>query len=105
MTGEMSTCDITEGGEHYAWAQDVRQAAQDIARRSQWAVKLKEVRPFDVYQGPYADMTIGRLWSGETEDDWCFEFYLRGKQQYIQGTTKHIASELRALAKKPRSRQ
>lgn len=69
MTGEMSYCDIRPGGEHHAWAEVIREAAIRLGRLTAWRVKLVTMRPFDVYQGPYAELEIrgehAQLWSTE----------------------------------------
>jgi hypothetical protein len=71
-TGEMSRWDIKPGGDDYGWAQMVEKAAKQLQRLTRGNVRFQDVRPFDKYQGPYAQMSQGSLWSGENEG----EFYL-----------------------------
>lgn len=77
MTGEMNYAAIGVGGEHEEWAAAIRAAALSIGRRTGWRLRFEEMRPFDVYQGPYAQCTLDgescRLWSGETELDYVLE--------------------------------
>lgn len=90
----MSWGDIRKGGEHHAWAKSIWRAAQRVARMSKWAVKVVEVRPFDVYQGPYADMTIGRFWScSDNESTFFYEDDLR--TWTAEGTVEQIAAAIR----------
>ena len=98
MTGEMGWIDIEEGGEHYGWAQELRRAAQQIARKSRWAVKFMEVRPFDEYQGPYAVMSDGKLWSGEDDGEFYWEHGLHDDRNK-EGTIDEIAAYLRSVKK------
>ena len=97
MTGEMSYVDIREGGEHYEWALDIRRAAQELARRTRWLVKFEVMRPFDVYQGPYAVLTSGELWSGYAETETGEPaYYYKGSGFDLLGSVPEIAAELRA---------
>ena len=98
MTGEMSSYDVAEGGEHYEWAQHIRTAAQQVARRSLWAVRFIEMCPFDVYQGPYAELTTGRLRGGDAEHDFYWERYC-GDPLAKAGSVATIAEHLRKLLK------
>ena len=65
MAGEMSQYDTEPGGDWYEDAQQLRRAAMSICRRLRWRVRLNGVHPFDQYQGPFAQMTNGRLWFTE----------------------------------------
>jgi hypothetical protein len=91
MTGEMHVTEIREGGDHYEWAQAIRKAAQSLARRTRFALRFKEMKPFDVYQGPYAQMNYGTLWSGEQMDT----FYYDGLGLQISGTLDFLADKIR----------
>lgn len=51
-TGEMSQDDIENGGDWY----DARMELEELLKPTK---KFKEVKPFDVYQGPYALMKNG----------------------------------------------
>lgn len=79
-TGEMSMRDIQPGGEYHDWAHRIEQAArtiQQITARGGYRVSFLGMKPFDVYQGPYAVMTEGKLWSsGEDDENFYFEFRL-----------------------------
>jgi rubrerythrin len=66
-TGEMSLRDIQPGGEFYNWAKQIENAAKKIQRRTGNKIKFVKMVPFDAYQGPYAQMSNGKLWSGENE--------------------------------------
>lgn len=88
MTGEMHYTSIQKGGEHYGWAQQIRRAAISLQRRTH--LHFISMKPFDVYQGPYAQMNYGTLWSGETEG----QFFYDGLGIKIQGTIPDIAAEV-----------
>lgn len=90
MTGEMSYCDIETGGEHHGWAVMIRKAAQSLARRTRFAIRLVGVRPFDVYQGPYAQLNTGTLWCGEVER----EFFYDAGRFHWKGTVEEIAAAI-----------
>lgn len=96
MTGEMHYTSILKGGEHYGWAQLIRTAAQSIARRTKFALRFEEMRPFDVYQGPYAVMNHGELWSAEAQGT----FFYRGLGIEVCGTVEHIAAKVREVTDK-----
>ena len=66
-TGEMSLRDIQPGGEFYDWAKQIENAAKKIQGRTGNKIRFVKVMPFDAYQGPYAQMSNGKLWSGENE--------------------------------------
>ena len=73
-TGEMSLHDIKPGGDHYEWAQQIEKAARRIQKLTKGKLKFREIKPFDVYQGPYASMSDGKLWSGEEEGEFYFDY-------------------------------
>lgn len=66
-TGEMSRNDIIDGGEHYEWAKSIENDVKDISDLTNGQVKFVKMNPFDVYQGPYATVTINgtpdKIWS------------------------------------------
>jgi hypothetical protein len=97
-TGEMGSHDIQPGGEHYGWAQDVEKAAKKIQRFTKNKVRFKEMRPFDVYQGPYALLTSGKLWSGEREGEYFFDYQL-GAEKGVTGTPDEIAEAILSYLK------
>lgn len=88
-TGEMSRGDIQPGGEYYSWAQQIEKAAREIQRLSKGRVKFLEMRPFDVYQGPYARMSEGKLWSGERNGQFVYD-----GRETVSGTPGEIALAL-----------
>jgi hypothetical protein len=90
MTGEMSYGDIRKGGEHYEWAQDLKFASLRLMRMTKHRIKLVKVRAFDVYQGPYADLCVGRLWTTEVPKCYFFE----GLSISVNGTLRMIADEI-----------
>ena len=99
-TGEMSRSDIQPGGEHYEWAESLRKAAIQLQRMTLNMVRFKEVRPFDVYQGPYVNLAFvggfwAKLWSSEEDG----EFYLEFPNKDIVGTIPQIALEVRKYVK------
>lgn len=78
-TGEMGSHDIAPGGEHYEWAQAIRKAAEDVCSYAGSGCRFKEMRAFDVYQGPYAVVSLpggrsAKLWDAGEEGG--FEVYL-----------------------------
>jgi rubrerythrin/ribosomal protein L37AE/L43A len=93
-TGEMSVRDIQLGGEHYEWAKQIEKAARDIQQitaRGGYRVGFLGMKPFDKYQGPYAVMTEGKLWSGDQDGDYYFEFRLHDG---VSGDPNDIAVEI-----------
>jgi hypothetical protein len=96
MTGEMGFCDIQPGGEHYEWAMDLRRAAQSLCRRLKFWIRVVDVRPFDVYQGPYVRLTHGSLWSGPTERP---DNYFYDGAVDVEGTIPEIAAALKTAMK------
>ena len=97
-TGEMSRFDIQPDGEHYEWAETIRKAAREIQRRTKNALMFREMRPWDVYQGPYALTTLGKLWSTENEGEFFLDY-----GDGITGTPQEIAEMIRADTKKTSS--
>lgn len=91
MAGEMSKWDIEKGGEHYEWSQHIKFAALRLMRMTKKVIKLHSMRPFDVYQGPYAYLNHGRLWSGETNRTFFYEGIID-----VQGTLREIADAINA---------
>jgi ribosomal protein L37AE/L43A len=77
-TGEMGEYDIKPGGEFYGWAQAIEKAAKTLQRLSHNLTRFIETRPFDKYQGPYAQMNNAKLWSGEREGELFFELFQGG---------------------------
>lgn len=99
-TGEMGKFDIEPGGEDYEWAQMIERAAKEIQRLTKGKIRFQEMRPFDKYQGPYARMNIGKLWSGENEGEFFFEYHF-GPEKGMSGTTDELAEGvLRAMMPK-----
>ena len=90
MAGEMSKQDIQKDGEDYEWAQHIKFAALRLMRMTHRKIKLEEMRPFDKYQGPYASLNHGSLWTNG-ENPKCF-FY-NGPIQ-IEGTLREIADAI-----------
>jgi hypothetical protein len=77
-TGEMGMSAIQSGGEFYGWAEDIENAAREICS-SVPGCSFQEMRPFDVYQGPYASLQCGgrgaKLWSnGDEGGNYYLEF-------------------------------
>ena len=95
MTGEMNYCDIKEGGEHHSWALHIRTAAQSLARRTRFLLRFEQMKPFDVYQGPYAVLNHGELWSCEAQG----HFFFKGLGFRIEGTIPELALRIREYAK------
>jgi hypothetical protein len=89
MAGEMSIRDIQKGGDHYEWSQMIKFAALSLMRKTHRRIMLREMRPFDVYQGPYAKLNRGRLWS--ISDG---VFYYEGVYFDTQGSIQEIAQEI-----------
>ena len=109
-TGEMSRRDIQPGGEHYGWAQIIENAAKEIQRFSHNLTRFNTMMPFDVYQGPYAQMNNAKLWSTDREGIYFFELFQGGSYGHrvgpanpntsIEGSTDEIASWLIEFHKK-----
>ena len=81
-TGEMGQHDIEKNGEWYEAAQTLKTAARHIQKLTKGALTFTEVRPFDVYQGPYAQCKLfgrwARLWfSTPGEDEFYLETHIR----------------------------
>ena len=91
MAGEMSTWDIKEGGDCYEWSQEIKFAALRLMRMTKKAIKLKKMRPFDMYRGPYATLNHGCLWNGDSEKLFFYEGVID-----IQGTIREIADAINA---------
>lgn len=94
-TGEMGMHDIQPGGEYYGWAKTIEKAAKEIeslTKKSGHGVKFVRVRPFDVYQGPYAEMDGGKLWSGEKDGEFFLE--MRKWAKDFTGTEDEIAEDV-----------
>jgi len=117
MTGEMGWSDIEPGGEWHGTAQGLRRAAIEIGRRTRWALKFEDVRPFDQYQGPYARLRgFGgciRLWV----EEW-YSTYGGGldvpnsrftleicwhKSEFATGTPSEIAERVREIVAEQRT--
>ena len=65
--GEMSQKDLEQGGEFY----DERKFLEQICKDA--GIKCK-VKPFDVYQGPYAELDNGgKLWFSDQKDTLLYE--------------------------------
>lgn len=98
-TGEMSMDSINLGGENYEWAKDIEKAAKTIQRIMKGRIRFREMRPFDVYRGPYAKMDIGKLWSGEQEGEYFLEFYMFNSNiRELSGSPEEIANGLKEIA-------
>ena len=89
MAGEMSKWDIQEGGDSYEWSQSIKFAALRLMRMTKKAIKLKEMRPFDQYQGPYALLNSGRLWSAYGPNRFFYEGVID-----CEGTIREIADAI-----------
>lgn len=108
-TGEMGRYDIEKDGEFYEAAQTLKKAAQHIQKLTDGMLKFKTVRPFDVYQGPYAQCEVlghwGRLWFGGNDDDIDPEYFLETSERSsnpdddIAGDVYKIAHLIRKMAK------
>lgn len=97
-TGEMGRGDIQPGGEYYSWAQAIERAAKDIQRLMRNRIRFLEVRPFDVYQGPYAQMSTGKLWSGERDGEFYYEFGMgQSNRKGVSGSVQDIVDGMRAI--------
>jgi hypothetical protein len=92
-TGEMGTHDILPGGEHHGWAQTIEKAARRLQKLTLGKVRFDEMRPFDVYQGPYANLNHGKLWSGEEDDQFHFD---GGMSRSKLGTIEELAEWVNA---------
>jgi len=107
-TGEMGQYDIEKDGEWYEAAQQLKSAAQHIQKLTKGMLKFERVRPFDVYQGPYAQCEVlgrwGRLWFGG-EDSIDPEYFLELWQRSsnpdddIAGDVYKIAHQIKKIAK------
>jgi ferritin len=84
-TGEMGIRDLQPGGEHYEWAEDIKRAAKRIQSLTRGLTRFQEMRPFDVYQGPYAQMNNAKLWSDEREGKYFFELFQGGSYGHRVG--------------------
>lgn len=65
-TGEMYQSDLEKGGD---W-EEARETLEDVCKKA--GVKC-EVKPFDTYQGPFAQLKNGKLWFGKNENQFVFE--------------------------------
>jgi len=99
-TGEMGRRDIEPGGEHYEWAQAIKNAAQLICGDVP-GCSFERMNPFDVYQGPYADLQIpvfghAKLWdSGEEGGErFYLEYYDHGQLVGFVGFSDEVAQQL-----------
>lgn len=102
MTGEMSRRGLEPGGEHYEWGLWLRQQAQSLCRRLRWTLWVTgEVRPYDVYCGPYINLSAGKLWTGYDEDTGrrtiVYEFVHAGEQKFLEGSASEVAYDLKEL--------
>lgn len=68
-TGEMSQSDIESGGEHYLWAQAMENETKRIEKLTRGRLKFIQMKPFDKYRGPYAEVKI----DGDFEYVWTAE--------------------------------
>ena len=96
-TGEMGMHDIQPGGEYYEWAQEIEKAAKEIQKLTKNGIRFQEMRPFDNYQGPYARMSPGKLWSAEEEGMFILTNIPQGP---IDGYPEEIAEIIMAKFKK-----
>lgn len=99
MTWKMTWSDIRPGGEYYIWARTLRGAAQLLARRLRFKLKVIEVRPFDVYRGPYVRMTNGCALWWSPEDGPLLQYCFEGLGMNIVGDTKTLAEAIRQKLK------
>lgn len=101
MTGEMSRWDLEPGGEHYEWGRWLWRQAQSLCRRLRWVIQVEDgPRAFDVYQGPYIELSTGRLWSDNTDElgeAVVYEFYQDGQYNHLVGTVEEVAWKLKEL--------
>ena len=95
-TGEMSEQSIQPGGEDYEWAQAIQRGAEDLVEygnSDEMSVEFQRIRPFDKYQGPYANMLINgesyQLFGGDDEFTW----HLLGSIDF-SGDIPEIAEQL-----------
>ncbi len=98
-TGEMGMGDIQEGGEHYEWAQAIKDEALFLQEDTGGKVKFIEMQPFDVYQGPYAvieiDGSSDELWSTDMDEVW----FIKGLEYmgYIDQLADAISGDEQAI--------
>lgn len=92
MAGEMSKWDIQKDGDYYGWSQYIKFAALRLMRMTKKAIKLREMRPFDAYQGPYALLNHGKLWSGEHDKIFFYDGVIE-----VEGTLREIADKINAV--------
>lgn len=102
-TGEMGEHDIEEGGEFYENAQMLKTAAKHIQKLTKGMLQFVKVRPFDKYQGPYAQCSIlnswGRLWFGHGGGEDPGYYILENPNENIEGDVYEIAKLVRKLVK------
>lgn len=92
MAGEMSKWDIQKGGEYYQWSQHIKFATLRLMRMTKKSIKLREMKPFDAYQGPYALLNNGKLWSGEHDKVFFYDGVIE-----VEGTLREIADKINAV--------
>lgn len=94
-TGEMSQSDIEEGGEHYGWAQAIEGIVEQLVVLTNGKVVFEEMRPFDVYQGPYALVRINgkmdKIWDGYYGEDSLIDDIFVEKLK-LNGDVNYVAS-------------
>lgn len=93
MAGEMSKWDIQKDGDDYEWSQQIKFAALKLMRLTHKRIKLKGMRPFDKYQGPYAQLNHGSLWTGSHEKLFFYDGVIE-----LEGTIREIADAINAKA-------
>jgi len=104
----MGQHDIEEDGEFYETAQQLKLAAKHIQKLTNGMLRFKTVRPFDKYQGPYAQCEVlghwGRLWDmgGDAiEPEYFLETFFRPDvpENDIEGDVYSIAKLIKKQAK------
>jgi len=89
-TGEMSQKDLDEGGEYY----EARLKLEELCDEA--GVKCT-VKPFDVYQGPYAfvDGKGIKVWFAEHDN-----FFIEKGSEHFEGDWDQTVEKLRTMAGK-----
>lgn len=96
-TGEMGYHDIQPGGEYYETAESIKEAARELQSLTRSGVRFVRMKPFDVYQGPYAEMSSGTLWSGTNDGEFVYRISNYGPPTAV-GSIPEIARFINLLA-------
>jgi len=89
-TGEMGWGDIKPGGEYYEWAQSIAADVKELQKKTGGKLSFDGMRPFDKYQGPYAQTNMGKIWDAGIEG----ENYLYLESKEWIGTADELARAL-----------